>query len=235
VSTIAIELANLSTELSGLFPPGTLAADLRGVAETSVLYPEEAAYVQASAPIRAQEFAAGRLCARRLLHEFGIDNFPIRVGDNRQPVWPDSLVGSITHTAGFCAAVAARKRDLRALGIDAELDGSVKPELQHRICTPDETAWLGSLPEAERTSAATLIFSAKEAFYKCQYSITQERLGFSAAVIEVPAWGLAQGSFVIHANQPLALQRTAPQPLQGRYLFREQIVVAGIALAAADQ
>jgi 4'-phosphopantetheinyl transferase EntD len=232
---IATDRSHLTDILSSLFPPGTLAAELHGDGEPSLLHPDEAPYVQASAPIRAQEFAAGRLCARRLLHEFGIDNFPIRVGDNRQPLWPDNFVGSITHTAGFCAAVAASKYRLRAIGIDAEINGSVKPELQRRICTPAEIAWLLSLPAADRAGAATLIFSAKEAFYKCQYTVTQERLGFGAAIVEVPDWGLSQGSLTIRANQPLALERTASLPLRGRYLFQGKFVVAGFALPNADQ
>ena len=60
-------------------------------------------------PKRIQEFADGRLCARRALEEFGVTNFPIRMARDRQPVWPDSLIGSITHTAGLCAAVVAER------------------------------------------------------------------------------------------------------------------------------
>src|SRR5258706_16095138 len=54
-------------------------------------------------------------------------------------------------------------------------------ELWRSICTPSETAWLGSLPDSERLAAATLIFSAKEAFYKCQFALTQERIEIGRA------------------------------------------------------
>ena len=143
--------AILSVSLRSLFPPGVLAAELRGPGDPAALYPDEADCLRGAVAKRAQEFAAGRLCARRLLSEFGIEDFPLKAAKDRQPLWPDSLVGSITHTAGFCAAVAARKNQIRAVGIDSELAASVKEELWRWICTPDETAWLRTLP-ARRAS-----------------------------------------------------------------------------------
>jgi 4'-phosphopantetheinyl transferase EntD len=172
------------------------------------------------------------LCARLLLREFGIGHFAIEVGTDRQPLWPDDLVGSITHTTGFCAAVAARKKSLRSLGIDTEISGGVKTELWRGICTVSETTWLRSLPESEQRFAATLIFSAKEAFYKCQFAVTQERLGFHDVSVELPAWAERRGVFKIIANRRIELEHQAASPLQGRYSFHEQFVTCGIALAA---
>ena len=183
---------------------------------------------------RVQEFAAGRLCARALLAEFGIHDFPIKVADDRQPVWPETLVGSITHTAGLCAAVVAPRSVLRAVGLDSEVAGSVKAELWPSICTADEIDWLRSLPQAQQAMAATLIFSAKEAFYKCQYPLAREWLGFHDARVEVLSWGAPRGTFMIHATRRIALAERAALPLQGRYSFHEQFLTAGIALSAAD-
>jgi 4'-phosphopantetheinyl transferase EntD len=117
---------------------------------------------------------------------------------------------------------------MSAIGIDSEIAASVKPELWRGICTPAETAWLRSLPQTEQAAAATLIFSAKEAFYKCQYPLLGERLGFQDASVE-PAWGFGRGTFAIHVNS-IALPRHASLPLQGRYLFHQQFVTTGIAL-----
>ena len=130
--------ASLSAALRGLFPCGALTAELRGAGDPRALYPEEARSLQKAVRQRIEEFAAGRQCARLLLREFGIEDCAIEVGVHRQPVWPEGLVGSITHTAGFCAAVAARRSLLRSVGIDTEVAGSVKPELWRGICTPAE-------------------------------------------------------------------------------------------------
>ena len=222
--------ASLSACLCELFPQGALAAELRGRADPGALYPDEARHLQRAVPKRAEEFAAGRLCARLLLREFGINDFAIEVGTHRQPLWPEALVGSITHTTGFCAAVVAPKKCLRSVGIDTEITGSVKTELWRNICTPAETTWLGSLPESEQLAAATLIFSAKEAFYKCQFALTQERLGFQDVSVALPEWGEKRGTFWISANLGIELDLHAASPLQGRYLFHEQFVTSGMAL-----
>ena len=223
--------ASLSPLLRELFPQGALTAELRGGGDPGALYPEEARYLQRAVRKRAEEFAAGRLCARLLLREFGIQNFPIEIGAHRQPLWPESMVGSITHTTGFCAAVAAPKKCLRSVGIDTEIAGSVKTELWRGICTPAETAWLRTLPESEQPAAATLVFSAKEAFYKSQFPLTQEFLGFHDVSVELPAWGDKRATFRIIANRSIDLERIAALPLHGQYLFHEQFITSAMALA----
>src|SRR5208282_3247294 len=99
--------AHLSVSLQSLFPAGVVGAELRAPGDASLLLPAEAEFLGRAVPKRVQEFAAGRLCARRALAEFGIVDFPVRTAHDRQPVWPEFLVGSITHTEGYCAAVVA--------------------------------------------------------------------------------------------------------------------------------
>jgi 4'-phosphopantetheinyl transferase EntD len=230
----AMNPARLSATLGSLFPPGAVAAELLSPGDPELLSPAEAVFVGRAVPKRVQEFAAGRLCARRALAEFGIVDFPIVVAEDRQPVWPDTMVGSITHTAGFCAAVVAERRCADALGLDSEVVGDVTARIWHSICVPLETAWVRSLPPAERAAAVTLIFSAKEAFYKCQYPIARERLGFHDARVEAVGWGAAEGVFNIHATRDIVISTRTALPIQGRYRFHEAFVTAGIALATAD-
>ena len=228
--SIETHSATLSANLGELYPSTARAAELRGAGDPGALYPDEARHVQRAVRKRVEEFAAGRLCARLLLREFGIAHFAIEVGAHRQPLWPESVVGSITHTAGFCAAVAAPKESLRSVGIDTEIAGSVKTELWRGICTPSETVWLRALPKSEQLAAATLIFSAKEAFYKCQFTVAQEHLGFHDVSVELPGWGEKRGAFVVLANRRIELERSAAFPLRGQYLFHEQFVTAAMAL-----
>lgn len=231
IASIDTNPAKSSPTLAGLFPPGARAAELRQPGDPSLLWPAEAQTLRKAVAKRTQEFAAGRLCARKLLAEFGIHEFPLQVGDARQPLWPDALVGSITHTAGFCAAVVAEKSRFAAIGLDSEVAASVKPELWPSICTPEEILRLHSLPEASRLGAATLIFSAKEAFYKCQYPLTRERLRFHDAQVEPLAWGAAGGSFTIQPTKCIAFAEHAA--LHGRYLVHEEFVTAAVSLSAA--
>jgi 4'-phosphopantetheinyl transferase EntD len=224
--------AVLSASLASLFPAGALVAEQRIPGDPALLYPEEAAHLGRAVSKRMQEFAAGRLCARRVLAEFGVRCFPVRAAEDRQPLWPAPLVGSITHTDGFCAAVAADKSRIAAVGMDTEVAASVKAELWPGICTHAEITWLQSLPQSRQVAAATLIFTAKEAFYKCQYPLARERLGFQDATVEVAGWGALRGDFMIHANKSVAFARHAAMPLSGSFLFHEQFVTAGVALVA---
>jgi 4'-phosphopantetheinyl transferase EntD len=207
-------------------------AELRESADPALLWPAEAKYLGRAVKKRVQEFAAGRLCARRLLSEFSIHDFPLEVADDRQPVWPERLVGSITHTAGFCAAVVAERKRIASVGMDCEISGSVKQELWSSICVSLEIDWLRSLPKSQQSAAATLIFSAKEAFYKCQYPLLRERLTFHDARLEVFAWGDDRGAFRIHLTRSSALAEHAVLPLQGQYLFHEEFVTTGVAISS---
>jgi 4'-phosphopantetheinyl transferase EntD len=205
------------------------AAELRRPADSSLLYPEEAASIARAVPKRAAEFTAGRLCARRALAEFGIDGVALTMGLDRAPVWPVSMVGSITHTEGFCAAAVAERGRFSSLGLDVEAAGAVKRELWDHICTPAELAWLESLPVPARGAAATLVFSAKEAFYKCQFPITGERLDFFAVSVGVSRWGGVSGVFQVSASPGTPASVCDGLPLEGRYLLHDEWLTAGIA------
>src|SRR5450631_1625040 len=98
--------ARLSRDFQLLFPAGVIAAELREPGSVGLLLPEEAAGLGRAVPERQQEFAAGRLCARRVLAELKIVDFAVIAQPDRQPRWPATVVGSITHTTGLCAAVA---------------------------------------------------------------------------------------------------------------------------------
>ncbi len=236
----AVNPAILSATFASLFPSGVVAAELRAPGDASLLLPAEAQDMSNAVPKRMQEFAAGRLCARRALAEFGVADFPIRVARDRQPLWPGFLVGSITHTAGICAAVVAERARLIALGVDTEAVGAVKAELWPTICVSAETAWLDTLDPAQRAAAATLIFSAKEAFYKCQYPLVGEWLNFHDLRVTPLDWGAAHGAFAVEATRPIALfdrappVRTppvrAPSAVLGSYRFHEGFVSAGVSL-----
>jgi 4'-phosphopantetheinyl transferase EntD len=231
-SQFSVNPATLSPGLGDLFPPGVAVAELRRLGDVRQLYPAEAASLKGSVPKRAAEFAAGRLCARRALAEFGIQDFAVRVGDNREPLWPPHLVGSITHTAGLCAAVVAREGTLAAVGLDSEVVGQVPEEIWPTICVPEELAWLAALPDTVRTVGVTLLFAAKEAFYKCQYPLVSEWLDFHDVKVEPLSWGAARGELRVRATRRIAFEDRATLPVIGRYALHEEFVSVGIALRA---
>jgi 4'-phosphopantetheinyl transferase EntD len=224
-------LAALSPDIASLFPPGVAAAELRTPGDPARLDPAEHAAVARAVESRAREFAAGRLCARRALAEIGLDA-AVPAASDRQPLWPPGIVGSITHTEGFAAAVVAPCRALAAVGLDTERAGRVKRELWPKICIEEEIAWLESLEAQEQPAAATLIFAAKEAFYKCQYPATGEWLYFADAKVSAQ-WGSDEGPLRVTPTRPIAL--LAPDGLSprvpslaGRFRRHEGFISAGV-------
>src|SRR5947207_7559339 len=94
---------------------------------------EELALVGEAGDKRRREFAAGRACARLALERLGRSNGPVLRGSNREPVWPDGVVGSITHTAGYCAAAVTEASCVLGLGIDAEANQALSPLVAERV------------------------------------------------------------------------------------------------------
>jgi 4'-phosphopantetheinyl transferase EntD len=215
--------AQVSAQLGSLFPAAVVAVELLSEAPRTVLTEVELSSVSHCANKRIDDFTRGRACAHRGLSELGVGAFSVLAGEKREPLWPPGIVGSITHTTGFAAAVVARRGEVEALGIDCEIVASVDQDLWERICTPTERTRLAELPEAPAQRHAALIFAAKEAFYKCQFPLSREWVGFEDVTIEASA-----GSFRIVPQVHLPVADAWVAALTGRYEYRAPWVVTGV-------
>lgn len=216
--------ARRSAAVEKLFPPGVIAFEFCGVASPADLLPSERECVAYAVEKRVREFAAGRLCARAALSALGHELVPLLIGPDRVPAWPPGIVGSITHTDRYCVAVVGLDTQFAAIGVDAECVGAVSPSLWPLTLRAEELDSLQSLGEAARLQMTTMIFSAKEAFYKCQYVLTRRWLGFEEVVVNIA--GDTFELSVVEATHPV---RCVPNPWMGRFTFDEAVVVAGIA------
>lgn len=208
-----------------------LLSDKAAVYETSRfdhspdLLAPELAIISNTTPKRVEDFAAGRLCARRALAELGYPPAPLLRAPDRRPDWPPGSHGSITHTQGHCAAAVALASDCAGVGIDAEVAGRVDETLERRICTPAEIVRLRRMDEAERRLTATVIFSAKEAFYKCQSHLEGAVRGFHEVEIE-----LSEGVFQVLPQRDLPRALRSLGSIEGRFCVDQGLVFSGIML-----
>jgi 4'-phosphopantetheinyl transferase EntD len=187
--------------LQGLFPDDVATAWGDPLEPSAPLYPEEEALVARAVEKRRREFAKGRECARRALERFGRGDVILLSGKDREPLWPPDVTGSITHTGGFCAAAVASRAGYRGLGIDAEPAEPLEPDVAERVCRGDDPgAW--GVSSLDRSVVPRLVFSVKEAVYKCQFPATGAFLGFEEVTVE-----LGEGTFC-------AVLRTFPAPLE---------------------
>jgi 4'-phosphopantetheinyl transferase EntD len=163
-----------------------------------LLHPVEAGALSKEAVIsRQREFAAGRACAAQAMQDLGLAPMPIAMASDRSPVWPDGVVGSISHSRTLAgAALALRSSCIVSIGLDIEDLEPLADDLIEEICTPNERRWLASHNNAEHhLLLAKAIFSAKEAVYKCQYPIAHETFGFEMIEIELQ---IADNRFLGH-------------------------------------
>ena len=203
-----------SSRLEALAGGDIVAFESGGGVSADTLLPGEAAMVADAVPKRVGEFAAGRACARAALAQLGIGGFELRSAADRSPLWPPGIVGSISHTDGFCGAAAGSSAHVLGLGLDAEARHRVGPDLWRRICTEEERRQLATLDAVQAAERATLIFSAKEAFYKAQYPLTRQWLNFTDVTVHVEA-----GHFDVVPQRPLAIAALRPAPWRGRLLL----------------
>jgi len=156
-----------------LFSFSVSTCELRGPGSPQGLLPAERDSIAGAVPARIAEFAAGRHCAHQALLAFGVAaDVPLLRGPHREPLWPAGLVGSITHTAGYCAAVVAPACACAGLGIDAEHSGQVSPELWPMLFDASELALLHALEPRAKDRLATVLFAAKEAFFKSHFRLS---------------------------------------------------------------
>jgi 4'-phosphopantetheinyl transferase EntD len=164
--------------IAQLFPEGVHTVTTTDEGEVPPLLPEEAACVQRAVEKRRREFAAGRACARKALEHFGICNYPILVAPNRAPVWPPGVVASITHCDAFVGVAMARQGRICGIGVDAERARPLAPDLVELICSAREQEWIRAVAPPAYTSWPKLLFSAKEATYKCLACYSESPLCF---------------------------------------------------------
>lgn len=230
----APNLPRASALLAGIFEAEVAAFELRGSADPSFLLPDEVRSCDVFRPKRLAEFAAGRLCARHALDALNFASFAVCRNADRSPRWPDGVAGSITHTVGFCGAVAAMRGPLAALGIDAELVARVTDEIRAYIFTPGERAALSLLDADAQVNAAAATFSAKEALYKCQFAITRRWLDYPDVSIELFAEGPAGGTFLARPATSVGRNVLRAVSARGRYRFEGPLVVTGVSLSIEE-
>ncbi|RLA43068.1 MAG: 4'-phosphopantetheinyl transferase [Gammaproteobacteria bacterium] len=136
-------------------------------------------FLERAQPKRAVEYLAGRYCAQRALQTLMGCEIPVGAYADRSPQWPEFVVGSITHSDNYAAAMVARKGHYSSIGIDCEpvFDSRAHKRLEANILSPVELERVDASP-ADRQQLITIIFSAKESIYKAIYPLTRRFMGF---------------------------------------------------------
>lgn len=195
------------------------------------LFPEERAAIARAVDERRREYTSVRACARLALARFGLPRPPLVAGTLGAPRWPDGVVGSMTHCAGYRAAAVARTDHLLALGIDAEPHAPVPEEALEVITGSQEAAHLAALSSSHpHVSWDRLLFSAKESVFKAWYPLTGRWLDFEDVVLRIDPLG---GTFCAALQVEAQVLGGLPSDrFSGRWLVNGDLVLTTITVGS---
>lgn len=194
---------------------------------------EQPPQIQRAVQKRQAEFFYGRLAARFSTERFGFTgNIPIN--PDRSPKWPEELHGSISHCQGEAIAVALPKISCTGVGIDIEriATGDAFSALKNMVVNTKELKRLQKYQSLySEATLLTLVFSAKESFYKASYLQVQRFFGFETLQFRSLNADKQQISFTV-------MEGLSPQLRQGQQIVidfcppKQSIVVSGLALTS---
>lgn len=175
-----------SVDISSLFSAGVLTRCDHRDSWLDELTTEEQAQIGDVCEKRFTEFAAGRGQARQLVKALTGASESLPIGSFREPLWPRAVTGSISHSDTYCAVAVAPKYVLDGIGIDVEPFEVLDPEVADVVLTDLERSATAGLDKLLVQSgrnylggrAHKLIFSIKEAIYKCCHPRVQAFIDF---------------------------------------------------------
>ena len=197
-------------------------------ADPAHLHSDEYRLIERAVQKRQREFAAGRLLARALLGELNLAVPAVLSDADRVPVWPEGVVGSITHCASLCAVAMADAAVSAGIGIDVEPASPMNHELLPQVLRPIERERLSALPPSLQPMGGILVFSIKEAVYKAIYPRRRVFLDFQQ--VEIAFEG--EDGFVAEVLVPGAGLPEFPR-IRGRYRIARGHVAAAVVLPPA--
>jgi enterobactin synthetase component D len=151
---------------------------------------------------RRAEFLAGRIAAKNMLKHLKSDSTDVKIGEQRNPVWPKGYIGSISHTSNLALCSAGLVKEYKYIGIDLEnwIDAYTIEQIKDTILSSKEESILRKT-DIDFEKAFTLVFSAKESLFKALYSKVGHFFDFSVA--EVYRVSLSEGAFELVLLQDL--------------------------------
>jgi 4'-phosphopantetheinyl transferase EntD len=192
--------------------------------------PEEEPLIARSVAKRRNEFITVRYCARLALGELGFPPVPILKGDKGEPCWPDGVVGSLTHCAGYRGAVVGRGAVVRSVGVDAEPHDVLPDGVLDAISLEAERGEMSVLPVGVHWDR--ILFCAKEATYKAWFPLTKRWLGFEDAHItfDIDGSGSAGSFEAVILIDGATLSGPPLKSLAGRWSVERELVLTAIVL-----
>ncbi|MCG7497381.1 4'-phosphopantetheinyl transferase superfamily protein [Vibrio sp. Of7-15] len=145
---------------------------------------QEPTHISKAVTKRRAEFLAGRITAMVALESLNARDVSVAVGMQRNPIWPEGYVGSISHTSKRAIAAVSPSHAATLVGIDYEeiIPINVATKIAPQILTSDELHLYYQLSMGF-AQFFTIVFSAKESLFKAIYPKVEMYINFSEAKV----------------------------------------------------
>ena len=220
-------LHDMALNIDRLFPSCVVSQCIRVDVDTCGLFPEEEQVVSQALPKRLREFTVGRTCARAALARLGFKPCPLLKKTDGSVVWPLGITGSISHSDRWCGVAVAYNNEIRSVGLDIEKISRISKIIHRKILTSQELSWLQEKDEKDRQKFTGLIFSAKEALYKCLNGFLSVSIGFTDAVI-IPS--VDTMDFKILPREKIVRNFSGHLNLHGRYMINDGEIFTSVVM-----
>lgn len=131
----------------------------------------------------------------------GLDGVTVARSPERRPIWPNGIIGSISHSRNIAGAAVTRDDRLIGLGFDIEQPKVARPiDIVSKVMTDNEIERFGSRDEKQLSSHLAMVVSCKESAYKAVNPVIGEYFDFLDIEIELDE---ASRTFVARASVPL--------------------------------
>lgn len=190
------------------------------------LFDEEAAVIAKAVDKRRREFTTVRHCARNALAKIGAPAVPLLPGERGAPGWPEGVAGSMTHCAGYRAAVVGPLERVLTVGVDAEPHDALPGGVLDAVSLPPERARIAELSTADSSIHwDRILFSAKESVYKAWFPIAREWLGFEDAELTLARDGTFHARLL---KQGPEVEGGPLSEFTGRWLATDGLIITAI-------
>lgn len=216
--------------LKSIVPPAVVVAELLSDGPFHEPYSCEIESLGRVSCGRRRHFEGGRHCSREALDRLGIEHTGVPIGHEGRPVWPQGVVGSITHRQAYSACAVALEDEFYAVGIDAEPNVDLKPATIARVASSAELNQVAALsaanPEVQWTR---LLFSAKEAGAKALAHLHERIPPLHSVVIDFEA----DGAVFAVGHPDTGPQARSRGQLEGRWTYSQGMIVTAVTCTAS--
>jgi enterobactin synthetase component D len=192
--------------------------------DMAIVYPDG---LERAVAKRQSEFLAGRYAAQSGFKLLGLGNPEVAIGVHRSPVWPNEVIGSISHTGQVAMCALSLKNENDFLGIDVEslIASKVADDIRSTILSADEESFLRRI-DHDFAGLVTLIFSAKESLFKALYPHVGSYFGFEVAkLVEL---NFEAGSLIFELRSNLSSKIILGSRFSAHFQFNEHTVMTSV-------